>query len=425
MAIRNTGVGMVDVAAVQTMSQNMRRMTRRPSHTFRLRYKPFQLQPFYIAPVLPGETMTNLLVQARVVTDPIKDKLAGWWSGLWFYYVKLSDLDDRDSILPIFTDLSMDLSGLNVAANAKTHHFADAPDFAKLCLDRVVDEYWRYEGEAVDVVTIDGLPAAPLNMRTWIDSAAAQDVYDTADFDADLNNDSIQGAGEMQDAMMQWSLLQQIGLGREMSYEDYLRSYNVQVEEQQTHKPELIRFVQDWTYATNTVEPTTGVPSSACVWSHAERADKDRFFKEPGFLFGVTCVRPKVYMENQAGSVADLMNDAYSWLPAFMTNDPRVSLRKVAQGSGPVPAFVDADGYVIDLRDLFLYGDQFTNFDMTAGEDSAVDLPGTALEKRYPTEAMVNLLFKDQDPGTAQHIQADGIVNAMIKTRQRDQTPTT
>lgn len=421
MAIKNLSI----MQNAQVLQQNTKRMTRRPTHTFQLRYKPFTLQPFLIAPVLPGETLTNLLFQARVVSDPIRNKLCGWWSGFYFYYVKLSDLDDREDILPIFTDLSVNLSGLNVAANAKTYHFGSAPDFTAMCLDRIVDEYWRYEGEAVDIVEIDGMPAAPLNMRNFLDSAAAVDTYTAADIDVDLNADDTITAGEVQDAMQQYALLQQIGLGREMSYEDYLASYNVKVPEETTHKPELIRFVQDWTYPTNTVEPTTGVPSSAVVWSHAERADKRRFFREPGFIVGVACARPKIYMEDLAGSAVDLMTDALAWLPAFQTNDPRVSLRQIAQGAGPVPGFADANGYVVDIRDLLLYGDQFANYDLTVGTDNALNLPTTTLGKRYPVEADVDDLFADTDPGTAVYLRSDGVCNLSILTKQTDQTPTT
>lgn len=421
MAIRNLTL------ARNSAMLNMggKRVMRRPTHPFLLKYKPFTLQPFLLAPVMPGETLTNLMFQARVVTDPIRNKLCGWWSGFYFYYVKLSDLNERDTITPIFTDLSQDLSALNVAANAKYYHHAGAPNFAKLCLDRIVDEYWRYEGEAVDVVTIDGMPAAPINQRNWLDSATSADVYAAGDIDVDLNADSTITAGEVQEAMSQYELLQQMGLTREMSYEDYLASYNVKVPEETVHRPELIRFIQSWSYPTNTVEPTTGVPSSAVVWSQAERADKARFFREPGFIVGVACVRPKVYFDDLAGSAADSLTDGYAWLPAFATNDPRISLRAVAQGAGPVPGFADLDGYVWDARDLLLYGDQFVNYDLTVGTDNALNLPTTTLGKRYPVEADVDDLFADADPGTEVYVRADGVVNLTIKTLQKDQTPTT
>ena len=55
----------------------MQRRTRSPAHPFNLSYRPWQIQPFFIAPVLPGETMQEVTVQARTVTDPIQNGLIG------------------------------------------------------------------------------------------------------------------------------------------------------------------------------------------------------------------------------------------------------------------------------------------------------------------------------------------------------------
>ena len=63
------------------------RSGRRPQHTFQLRHKPWVVQPFMIAPVLPGDTMKNLLLQARAVSSPVKNPLIGWWLEYYFFYV--------------------------------------------------------------------------------------------------------------------------------------------------------------------------------------------------------------------------------------------------------------------------------------------------------------------------------------------------
>ena len=39
------------------------RIQRRPKHSFNVKHQPFTIQPIMIAPVIPGETMTNLLLQ--------------------------------------------------------------------------------------------------------------------------------------------------------------------------------------------------------------------------------------------------------------------------------------------------------------------------------------------------------------------------
>lgn len=66
------------------------------------------------------------------------------------------------------------------------------------------------------------------------------------------------------------------------------------------------------------VDHTSGAPTSACSWKIAERADKDRLFMEPGCRIGMCVVRSKVFRSEQIGSVVDLMETAFTWLPALM-----------------------------------------------------------------------------------------------------------
>ena len=47
------------------------RASRRPQHRFNIRFKPYQLQPFMIAPVLPGESLKNLMLQTQVWSSPL------------------------------------------------------------------------------------------------------------------------------------------------------------------------------------------------------------------------------------------------------------------------------------------------------------------------------------------------------------------
>ena len=47
------------------------RQTRRPQHRFNLKTKPYQIQPFCIAPVLPGETLTSAMLQTQSWSDPL------------------------------------------------------------------------------------------------------------------------------------------------------------------------------------------------------------------------------------------------------------------------------------------------------------------------------------------------------------------
>ena len=71
----------------------VKRVQRAPAHPFSLKTRPFQIQPFLISPVLPGETLTNLVHQSRTVTKPIKDPLLGWWTEHYYFYVRLRDIE--------------------------------------------------------------------------------------------------------------------------------------------------------------------------------------------------------------------------------------------------------------------------------------------------------------------------------------------
>lgn len=74
--------------------QRSDRRARRPQHTFNIRWRPFQIQPFVLAPVLPGETLKNALIQAQIWSDPlgVAMKNSGWWLECFLFYVKHRDL---------------------------------------------------------------------------------------------------------------------------------------------------------------------------------------------------------------------------------------------------------------------------------------------------------------------------------------------
>ena len=56
--------------------------------------------------------------------------------------------------------------------------------------------------------------------------------------------------------------------------------------------------------------------------------------------------------------------DDYAWQPAILRDDPMTSVRAVTP-AGMVPNVTA--GQAIDVRDLFLYGDQFRNYTIAVG----------------------------------------------------------
>lgn len=403
------------------------RVNRTPRHPFELTHKPWQLQPFLLAPVLPGETMTNLLLQSRVVTDPILNPLAGWWLEYWVFYVKLTDLENREEYQQmIIKPDQFSNSGLTAAAVDWKHYTAEGGiTWSEQCLKRVVEEYFRNEGETWNAAAIDGIPlvAVAEDRANWMQSILMGDDLVALDVGVTVGVDDVITMSELEEARRQYDMAKMFRL-TDMTWEDYLVKEGVRSGlAEQPHRPELLRHVREWQYPSNTIDPSNGTPRSAISYAVAERADKARFFPEPGFIFGITACRPKIFYRGLAGTPAGFMQTPESWMPADRLDDAWSSIMAhvTTSGSGPVPGITDAQGYAWDMRDLLLYGDQFINFDPTAATGkNLVDLPTASAAREYVDEDDINSIFVS---GTADQIRQDGIVQLTIKSRQRDTTP--
>ncbi len=435
------------------------RKLRSPQHTHHIHARPFQIVPFLIAPVIPGETMKSLLLQARVVTDPIKNPLIGWWTEHYYFYVKHRDMPNSAQFQAMVLENRFPVEAVR-GVDAKTYNYGGV-DWVHQCYVPVVEHFFRGPNEKWDEKMIDGYAAASVLQDTYLDSL--QDVARlqlTGNLAVDPDNQVDQPDNAMDRLRLQYDMLQSMQL-TELTYEDWLRTYGVrpQLAEQQ-QRPELIRYSKSWTYPSNTVNPTDGSPSSACSWSVTERADKDRFFKEPGFIFGVSVTRPKVYLGRLIGAGAGMMNDALSWLPALLNQEGGVSLKAFRATAGDADGFPAVTGlqygplgkgsyaaYMVDVRDLLLYGDQYLNVMPStdhvgyadARRDGAInavslplpsDEPGVDAEtggvednfnKRYVSEADVDAVFK---AGASNKVKQDGITILNILSSQRDHTAT-
>lgn len=410
-----------------------RRIPRSPTHTFALTTSPFGINPFMIAPVLPGETLKSLLLQSRVVTDPVASPLVGWWVEYYFFYVKLRDLAPAvaSAVETMILDPSADLSSIQSTTDVFSTYFApgagNAVDWTYHCLEAVVAAYFRDESETVWNESISGVPKAKFNDRAWRDSLFAASELPTGATEV--------GAEDFSDFEVRyrtWMLLRQ-QLMTDMTFEDYLKTFGVNVPGAGVNKPELIRFVRDWSYPSNTVDPTTGAPSSAVSWSVAERADKDRFFTEPGFIFGVTVTRPKSYCFEQKQSAVCMLDTAMSWMPAILKDDPASSLREFAAdaGNSPLGSTFNA-AHVVDVRDLYLYGDQFVSYIPLVDAQGEAHVMWGAGDThsliQYPGSDVISQLWVDRNTTEPAHtatkiyVRQDGIVKLNILGTQMDHT---
>ena len=406
------------------MVERQGRTTRRPRHTANVRFRPHEITPFLIAPVLPGETMKNAVIQMRAVTDPLKFPLNGFWLEGYLFYVKLRDLVAGATYEQMMLDPTTSVTALRHATGTYETYVADDDmDYTSQCLRRVVEEYFRREGEAWDAYVIGaGRPAAAIRGESWLDSVVdATTVGASGDINVDLNANTVITTSEVDRAMRQWEFLQANELTN-MTFEDYLRSFGIRAPEQdEPNKPELLRFWRSWQYPSNTINATTGAPTSAVSWSVQETANKNRFFTEPGFIFGVLLCRPKVYLKNQKGSGVGMMDSAYTWLPAILRSDKRYSLKRVVKTDGPLQD--TTNDYIVDIADLFLYGDQYINYDPASVTTLApfATLPNAGLtNKWYPTAADVTSWFVTAT--TAEFVRADAVVEFAIASNLKDMT---
>lgn len=209
----------------------------------------------------------------------------------------------------------------------------------------------------------------------------------------------------------------------DMTFEDWLVMHGVNIPlEEDDNKPELVRLSNSWTYPANTVDPATGAATGVAMFNSQFSGDKDRFFKEPGFIVGVTVCRPKIFLGNQESPAANtFMNSAYSWSPRMLADQPHISIKGFKGGAsieGPLKG--QTNGYWVDIRDLMIHGDQFV--DMAAAAGYAPALPAANGEKRWATSDMMNGLF---NAAAVNKIRQDGTTRFSILSHPSNATDNT
>ena len=432
----------VRVVQALNLPQQKRRL-RRPVHRFNVKGKPYEIVPTVFAPVLPGETMTNLLLQSRAVSDPIKEPLIGWHYEHYFFYVSMPALAEyvgADDFVNMFIDTSIDAvtTGYGFSANSvPLYGFKGGVDYQTQLLDYIRDQWFRDEGDIGQAHTIENYASAYVDDANIFNSIINADDVATEDDEELPYVDPVEDADPtlagFTDHRAAWEAMRDMGLTA-VTFEDYLASHGVNVPANDVpdsgdvadgtvrqHAGETIRFARDWTYPTNHVDPATGTPSSAVSWSIAERADKKRFFKYPGFVVGVCVVRPKIYLGNQKGAAIGMLRDAQTWLPAVLSGYPYASLYKGLDATEAATTGIlqnQTQDYWIDIKDLFLHGDQFVNHALGTGH--SFNLPGTGAEQRHVTEAMVDALFVTAG---SEYIRQDGVARFTILSRLKETTP--
>lgn len=401
------------------------RVGRYPTHSFNLRSTPFVAQPFYFAPVMVGETLENLYMESRVVSMPILNPIIGWKQTYMFFYVRMTDLLN-DAIRDMFIDpLNVDLMAtLGIAANDQQYYTAKGGiDYAKRCTQAVINHHFRDEGEvASDFQTADQRYIVQFKQNSFLDSLTDKDEMPEGGLISSATD-----AGDLERLMMAFDQLRALGIANG-TYEDFIRSYGISVPDKDEQKPEMLGAFSEWTYPSNTIDPSNGTPRSAVsfVFKGGKR-DRKRF-KEPGFIIGLSVCRPKVYFSGLAGNATSFLTRAWDWSPNYLWSYPEATLKRFAGDTGPLGDRTSApDDYFLDMRDIFMHGDQWQNhtpFNVVPADNAAehmIALPnGATFNWKYPSEAQCKMFFVDAANGA--YLRHDGVVSTSIDGTMVDTT---
>jgi len=259
---------------VPVVPQKSDRILRRPYEDFFTVQKAWDIQPLALMPVLPGETLMNMQLQARVLTDSVRHQLSGWWMEYYVFYVKHTDLaadaDERgvgDTTATAKAVVAMHLEGAALGLQDSTRRDAyykantdSRVDWVKLCTDTVVKWYFRdaeeplagYGSYGVSNRTNKGpIYKARVRDPMWLESLKIEDVSPASDSDLPgtetFNDVFVPSAFSTHYA--QWESMRQLKMiAVDVTFEDYLATWGIKAppqERQTIRRPELIRYLRN------------------------------------------------------------------------------------------------------------------------------------------------------------------------------------
>lgn len=398
--------------SVSVRGRTGNRAKRNPTHSFRVQQRPYEIQPVAIAPVLAGDSLRQARFEGRVLTQPVADPVTGWWSEMYLFYVRIGDMDEADAIRTFLlsSDEHPSQASLVTATNAWTYHTTGGPDWLAMAMKPIIKQYFRNEADSWNTHLLDGIPIAGLSQRTWLDTTWA-----TADLPAGIADEDYEGRWEAYEDLRRQNLIT-------MDFPEWLRSQGVKVPDQLVEgteyhrKPELLRYVRQFAYPQNTVDPSDGGVAAAASWVISERCDKRIFCDQPGFLVLVSVVRPKVYRADQIGHGSSLLHNGRAWHSAVQTDAPQETLvtRETTTSTGPVDTTVN---YTVDTNGLLTLGDQF----LRGTGLPTVAVPSGASLALYPDETSIDGLFSN---ALNNYVDVDGTITFSITgKRMLDVTP--
>lgn len=420
---------MVSPLSITQPGMTRTRKKRSPQFPIAGTMRPFGLYPMWATVVLPGETLNMAEMKYRMISMPVKHPLAGAWFETWTVYCSLTDLDENFAQMFISEDVSP--TAYQAAAD-QPRYFTKAGQiqYIKLAMDRVVEHYFRDEEEPAGSVvkTIDGVHMAKRQSMDWAQNLMFKPTaMDAAYLPSALPEDG---------TLTPLEIMRLSGMS-EITYEKYLQQYGVAQKEMAkvTKVPEILRYTRDWTTPANTIEPTTGRPSSAWAWSSTIKSEKPKRFDEPGFVLTFGCVRPKMFDPTLRASMIGELWGFADFFPVYNLEDPAAGLKLIQTSNHKVlnVNVSTTDPLLYDHRDLLSHGEGFVNnwsgpYDLPSvtSRNLADGVVYPALRGQYPSAADIDNLFVESEAGTPDPskmlLYYEGIVGAEITGHVVDTT---
>lgn len=391
------------VSPLQIVQPGMTRTRKKRSPQFPIAgtMKPFGLYPLWATPVLPGETMNMAETKYRLISMPVKHPLTGAWFETWTVFVSLTDMEETFAQMFISEDVSP--TAYRAAAD-QPRYFTKAGQiqYVKLAMDAVVKGYFRDEEEPDwDTHLIDGVHMAKRTTFDWAQNL----MFKPTNLDAAYLPSALPEDG----TLTPLEIMRLSGMS-EITYEKYLMQYGVTQKEavKESRIPEILRYTRDWTVPTNSIEPTTGRPSSAFSWSSTIKSEKPKRFDEPGFVITFGCVRPKMFDSTLRASMIGELWGFGDFFPVYNLADPAAGL-KVLDADHKVLNITAGvtDPLMYDHRDMLAHGEQFVNdwagpYPLpTINTRTLVDGSEVwELRGQYPSATNINDLFVEDDATT-------------------------
>ncbi len=369
--------------ATTTNATAGRRGERRPVFRASVELEPWEITPFMCFPLLPGETLHNILVDGRFLLNGCVSPLYPWYLDVQIFAVKLSDLDiDFEQIL-LQSAQAGPSSLVDSAAKPMVGEAVGGISISNLVYKRIVDQFWKTDNVLPNSTINTDLKIAPVKWRGSHATLVEGETEKLMLRPDEITSDELKF--DLLDADPTWT--------------DVLRQYGVKVSQGEAGVPERIMWesIAKHPVFVQSDAADTIVTRYQVLWSvrEARLTGKGQgiFAKEPMAIMGLVTIRPEIIEGNKRFmQINDLTDRERWWAPPFNTMDAVQNLLQ-EPGSGITAghAWVDAAAGTtfINALDYWFMGESFTNMDWNAATPPDAQLAGHNADTPSRTAAPV------------------------------------